>query len=136
MSRTLFWYIFLDLLRIFGMASAVLTGIMSFGGLLRPLTEHGLGPGQVTKMLTYTLPAMWTYALPVAALFATTMVYGRLGADNELNACRAAGLSALSIATPAFVLGGVVMASSFTFLFFIVPNFSLRVERVIYSNIA
>jgi len=31
--------------------------------------------------------------MPIAALFATTMVYGRLAADNELQACRAAGIN-------------------------------------------
>ncbi|CAN5423984.1 hypothetical protein BH09PLA1_BH09PLA1_30120 [soil metagenome] len=136
MSRTLFWYIFKDLIKIFLVASGVLTGIMTFGGLLKPLTEHGLDPGQVAKMLTFFWPAMSTYSLPVAALFATTMVYGRLGADNEITACRAAGVSALSIATPAVVLGGIVTLTSFVFLFFVVPKFSLKVEQVIYSNIA
>ena len=47
LSPTLFWYIFKDLIRIFALASGVLAGIMSFGGLLRPLTEHGLDVGQV-----------------------------------------------------------------------------------------
>lgn len=136
MSRTLFWYIFKDLIKIFLVASGVLTGIMSFGGLLKPLTEHGLEPGQVAKMLTFFWPAMSTYSLPVAALFATTMVYGRLGADNEITACRAAGVSAMSIATPAVVLGGIVTLVSFACLFFVVPKFSLKVEQVIYSNIA
>lgn len=136
MSPTLFWYIFKDLIRIFAVAAGVLTGIMSFGGLLKPITEHGLEPAQVGWLLTYFQPAMLTYALPVAALFATTMVYGRLGADNEITACRAAGVSALSIATPAFVLGGLVTLVSFTCLFFVVPRFSLKVEQVIYSNIA
>src|SRR4051794_37094120 len=135
MSATLFWYIFKDLARIFFLALGVLAGIMSFGGLLRPLTEHGLAPGQVFRMLGYFMPAMSTYSLPVAALFATTMVYGRLSADNEITACRAAGVSALSIAAPAFVLGGVVSLISFLFLFFIVPVCSLQVEKIIYSNI-
>ena len=88
MSRTLFWYIFRDLLRIFFMASGALAGIMSFGGLLRPLTHQGLDASQVGRMLSYLTPAMTTYSLPVAALFATTMVYGRLSADNELTAAR------------------------------------------------
>ena len=136
MSRTLFWYIFKDLLRIFLLASGCLAGIMSFGGLLRPLTEHGLGAGQVARILGYFMPAMQTYSLPVAALFATTMTYGRLSADNELTACRAAGISALSIALPAFVLGLVVSLISFAFLYFVVPICSLQVERIIYSNIA
>src|SRR5690606_5553408 len=86
MSRTLFWYVFRDLLKIFLLASAGLAGIMSFGGLLRPVTEHGLDSTQVVQILTYFLPAMTTYSLPIAALFATTMVYGRLSNDNEITA--------------------------------------------------
>src|SRR4051812_42482749 len=105
MSRTLFLYIFKDLLRIFLLTTGALAGIMSFGGLLRPLTEHGLDVGQVVRMLSYSMPAMTTYSLPIAALFATTMVYGRLSADNEITACRAAGISHFNLALPALVLG-------------------------------
>src|SRR3954471_16876245 len=101
MSRTLFLYIFRDLLRIFVLTSGALAGIMSFGGLLRPLTQNGLDVGQGGKILTYFMPAMSTYSLPVAALFATTMVYGRLSGDNELTAMRAAGISYIKIAMPA-----------------------------------
>src|SRR4051794_17690257 len=136
MSRTLFSYIFKDLLRIFFLTSAALAGIMSFGGLLRPLTEHGLNAGQAAKMLSYFMPAMTTYSLPIAALFATTVVYGRLAADNELVACRAAGISFVSIGLPAVVLGLVVALISLLFLCFIVPVFTLKVEKVIYSNLA
>src|SRR5688500_7069670 len=136
MSRTLFFYIFKDLLRIFFMTSGALAGIMSFGGLLRPLTEHGLNAGQAAKMLSYFMPAMTTYSLPIAALFATTVVYGRLAADNELVACRAAGISFFSIGLPGLVLGLAVALISLMFLCFIVPVFTLKVERVIYSNLA
>src|SRR5579862_8166885 len=97
-GRTLFWYIFRDLFKIFAMANGALAGIMSFGGLLRPLTHQGLDIGQVGKLLAYFNMAMLTYSLPIAALFATTVVYGRLSADNELTACRAGGMSHLSVA--------------------------------------
>ncbi len=136
MSRTLFWYVFKDLMRIFVMASLCLAGIMSFGGLLKPLTDQGLDAAQVGKILLYFIPAMLTYSLPIAAIFATTIVYGRLSADNELTGCRAAGISYLSIATPAIVLGLVVSLCSIVCLCFVVPGFSYKVEQVIYSNIA
>jgi lipopolysaccharide export LptBFGC system permease protein LptF len=136
MSRTLFWYVLRDLLRIFLMTSGALAGIMSFGGLLRPLTEHGLDASQVSKMLTYFTPAMTTYSFPIAALFAATMVYGRLSADNELTACRAGGISYLSMTLPALVLGLTVALISLLFLCFVVPIFTLKVEQVIYSNLA
>src|SRR3954463_9814030 len=129
MSRTIFFYIFKDLMRIFLLTSGALAGIMSFGGLLRPLTEHGLNAGQAARMLTYFMPAMTTYSLPVAALFATTVVYGRLAADNEITAMRAAGMSFLSISPPAVVLGLVVAITSLMFLCFVVPVFTLKVEQ-------
>src|SRR3954468_6352840 len=139
MSRTLFFYIFKDLLRIFFMTSGALAGIMSFGGLLRPLTEHGLDAAQATKMLSYFMPAMTTYSLPIAALFATTVVYGRLAADNEITAMRSAGIGWHpfgGISMPACVLGLLVALISLLFLCFIVPVFTLKVEQVIYSNLA
>src|ERR1700753_1295531 len=110
MSRTLFAYIFKDLLKIFVMASGALAGIMSFGGLLRPLTREGLDAGQVARTLTFFGPAMTPHSSPVAALFATAVVYGRLAADNELTACKAGGISLLSLTVsgPALVLGLIV----------------------------
>lgn len=141
MSKTLFWYIFWSLLKVFVMATASLAGIMSLAGLLRPLTNYGLDMGQVNRMLAYLTPAMCTYSLPVSALFAATTVYGRLSADNELTAMRASGISYLSarrfsIALPALVLGLVVAVASLLMLCFVVPLFSLLAQEVIYSNIS
>jgi lipopolysaccharide export LptBFGC system permease protein LptF len=136
MGRTLFWYLFRDLLKIFFMANGALTGIMSFGGLLRPLTHQGLDVAQVGTLLGYFSIAMVTYSFPIAALFATTVVYGRLSADNELTACRAGGLSHVMVALPAFILGIFVAILSLVFLCFIVPVYTMKVEQTLYSNMA
>ena len=136
MSRTLFKYIFWDLLRIFMLTNGALSGIMSFAGLLRPLTQNGLDAGQVGQLLTYFTPSMMAYSFPIAALFSATVVYGRMNSDSEILACRAGGISHLAIAAPAMLLGAVVMAISMAFLCFIVPAFTLKVEKVIFSNLA
>src|SRR3954463_7527337 len=135
-SPTLFWYIFKDLLKVFMLANGALAGILSFGGLLRPLTEQGLEAWQGGLLLTYFTPAMTAYSLPIAALFATTVVYGRLSADNEILACRAGGLSHLSLALPASILGLLVALFSALLLLFIVPIYTLKVEQVVYANLA
>src|SRR5687768_7878372 len=116
----------------------VIAGIMSFAGLLRPLAERGLDGGQMLRMLAWLLPAMATYSLPVAALFATTFVYGRLAADNEVVAMRAAGIPTglTGLCLPALVLATLVMGANFTLLSFVVPAANLQVERVVYSNLA
>ena len=136
MSKTLFWYVMRDLLRVFLMTSVTLAGIMSFGGLLKPLMQYGLSGGQVAKMLMYFMPATQTWSLPIAALFATTVVYGRLAADNELTACRAHGISFLTMALPAFWLGIILACVSFACLSFVVPRFTLRAEKVAFQSLA
>ncbi|HWB53237.1 MAG TPA: LptF/LptG family permease, partial [Tepidisphaeraceae bacterium] len=136
MSRTLFSYVFRDLLRIFLLALGVLAVIMSFGGLMRPLTRQGLEAAQIGQALAYLLPAMMTYALPIAALFATTFVYGRLSADNEITACRAGGISYLSMVMPALLLGLMVSIASLLMLCFVVPGLTWKVEELATQNLA
>jgi lipopolysaccharide export LptBFGC system permease protein LptF len=137
MSHTLFWYVFRNLLSVFLLASGVIAGIMSFGGLLKPLTETGLDVAQVGEMLAYAMPAMTTYSYPIAALFATTAVYGRLSSDNEVTAVRAAGISlgVFGLGFPALVLGLIVSFCSLLFLSFVVPAMTLKVEKTVVSNI-
>ena len=137
MSKTLFWYVFKQLLAVFGLASGVIAGIMSFGGLLKPLMDNGLNLPQVGKMLCYAMPAMTTYSYPIAALFACTVVYGRLAADNEVTAVRAAGISLgpLGLGFPSVVLGLLVSSLSLVLLSFMVPAATMRVERTVVSNL-
>ena len=136
MGRTLFQYLFKDLVRIFFFSAVVLAGIMSFGGLLRPMTLYSLNALQVGEMWLYLMPAMMSYSLPIAAVFATSMVYGRLSADNELTGCRSAGIGYGSICGPAIALGIFSAILSLLFLGFVVPFFSLQAQKVIFANAA
>lgn len=136
MGKTLFRYLFKDLVRIFVFSAIVIAGIMSFGGLMRPLTLYSLDALQVLQMWLYLMPAMMSYSLPIAAVFATSMVYGRLSADNELTACRGAGIGYGAICAPAISLGLFSAILSLLFLSFAVPFFSLQAQKVIFANAA
>lgn len=136
MSKTLFWYILRDLLKIFFMTAGVLGGILSFAGLLKPMMKQGLSAPQMLQMLGYLTPMTQTFAIPFAALFATTMVYGRLSADNELTACRATGISFGVLTLPAFFMGLALALICLLSLCWVVPTYALKVERTAWSNIA
>ena len=141
MNKTLFWYIFGNLFRVFLMTTAGLAGMMSFAVLLRPLTENGLEFNQVNRLLLYSLPA-------VSRLFIARqrVVRHHDGLRPILRRQRDDGHARLrdqlfsarrfSIALPALVLGLVVAVISLLMLCFIVPAYSEKVEEVIYSNIA
>lgn len=138
MGPTLFRYIFKDLVKVFLLAAVSIAGILSFAGLLRPLTERGLGAEEALRILLWLMPAMMAYSLPVAALFATTFVYGRLSADNETVAAKAAGIPAApgGLLWPAIVLAAGLGAVSLGMLCFVVPAANLQVEQAIWSNLA
>lgn len=138
MGLTLFRYIFRDLVKVFLLAAASLAGILSFAGLLRPLTERGLGAEEAVRILIWLMPAMLSYSLPVAALFATTFVYGRLSADNESTAAKAAGIPAspAGLLLPATMLAALLGLVSFGALCFLVPAANLQVEQTVWSNLA
>ncbi|HEC01947.1 MAG TPA: LptF/LptG family permease, partial [Phycisphaerales bacterium] len=92
MLFTLHRYIFRELFRVFLLAAVGLTLILSLGSILQPVQEFGLGSRQVVHLMGYFLPITLTFVLPMAALFAGALVYGRFASDNEYDACRATGV--------------------------------------------
>ena len=81
------------------------------------------------------MPAMLAYAIPIAALFAAVLVYWRMSTDNELTACRAGGISFISIVMPAFVMGLVVASADLVFLNYVVPQFLQKTERAVVRDL-
>ncbi len=129
MVFTLHRYVFRELLRVFLLATIGLTLILSLGAILRPVQEFGLGPRQVLHILTYFLPISLTFVLPVAALFASALTYGRFAVDNEIDACRASGVSLLTLIYPGFVLALLVAIANLLLSFHVMPYFVHLAEK-------
>jgi len=129
MVFTLHRYIFRELLRVFVLAAVALTVMLSLGSILRPVQEYGVGPRQVIHLMGYFLPITLTFILPMAALFAGALVYGRLTSDNELDACRASGISLLTLVYPGFVLAIIVAIANLLLSFHVMPTFVRLAEK-------
>ena len=129
MVFTLHRYIFREVIKVFILATVALTLMMSLGSILRPVQEFGVGPGQVLRLMIYFLPVTLTFVLPMAALFATTLVYGRLANDNELDACKASGISVLTLVYPGFILAVIVATANLLLSFYVMPAFIHQAEN-------
>ncbi len=136
-------YIFRELFKVFLLTALALALMMSIGSILRPVQEHGIGPSQVVSLMIYFLPVTLTFILPIAALFAASLVYGRFAADNELDACKASGISLLTLVYPGAVLALVVSISTLLLSFYVMPTFvalseeSLKADakQILFRNI-
>jgi len=126
---TLHKYIFRELFRIFLLAVVALALMLSLGSILQPVQEYGVGPRQVLSLMGYFLPITLTFVLPMAALFACSLVYGRFASDSELDACRASGISLLRLVHPGLALAIMVTIANLLLSFYVMPVFVLRAEK-------
>ena len=129
MLFTLHKYIFRELLRIFILAVVALTLMLSLGSILQPVQEYGVGPRQVIHFMGYFLPITLTFVLPMAALFACSLVYGRFAGDSELDACRASGISLIRLVYPGLALAIMVTTANLLLSFYVMPVFVHRAEK-------
>lgn len=110
--RTLHWYILREMLVAVAIAVMVCTGLLLLGNLLKEilglLMSGQATLGLVMKGIGLLIPFVWAFALPMGALTAALLVYGRLSADQELTAARANGIGLISLAVPAVGLSLVM----------------------------
>ncbi len=123
MLLTLHSYILRELLKNFLLSVLTLTTVFTLGGgLYNSIRHEGVGPADLFNVLPMLLPIAVTYTMPISALFAVTMLYGRLAADNEFVACRAAGINIHWLFTPAILLAVVVTVVSLFSMNVLIPS--------------
>lgn len=97
-------YVLFELLQIFLLTLAGLTALIFVGLLGREAVSKGLGLGPLLRMAPYLLPQAMQFAVPGTMLLATTSVYGRLSAFNEVVAAKSMGISPWALAKPTIIL--------------------------------
>ena len=126
-------YIFKNVLGACLGAVALFTFVLTLGNVVRDLLGHVLA-GQF-PLLTFVrlvwlwVPAMAIYALPMGLLTGVLLTLGRLSADSEITAMRAAGISLGRIARPVLVLGAVASAAAIYINFQSMPHARVEYEQ-------
>ena len=114
--------ILIELVKIFSMALVALTGIILVAGIISEAMKNGFGPTQILAIIPLLLPSLLPYTVPTTTLFATCIVYGRLSADNEILALKAAGAHIIHVIWPAILLGVVTAVVTMIFYLDIIPH--------------
>jgi lipopolysaccharide export system permease protein len=102
-----------------GLFAFVLTVGNVVRDLLGFLVAGQLAPGLFLELLLLIPPFVLSYALPIGVLTGVLLVLGRMSADQEITAVRAAGLSLGWVARPILVLAvlGVALDLAINFKF-------------------
>jgi lipopolysaccharide export system permease protein len=127
--RLLQKYLLGELIRVFIFVVSVLTVLLVFVGAFGQISENNLGPAQLIEILPYLVPSLLPYTIPATMLLTVTVVYGRVAADHEITAAKAAGISAMSLLWPAFIMSAVLSVVSLLLTDQVIPWALTNIER-------
>ena len=117
LHRMVLW----EMVKVFTISLLAITGIMLMGGVVAEASQHGLGLAQLAVIIPLMIPSTLPWTIPATTLFAACLVYGRLAADNEVLAIKAAGISLFKVIWPGVLLGLVISVSTMGLYYRIIP---------------
>lgn len=105
-----------------GLLSAVGVALGTLSDLAAQISNDDLPIAIAVKIFFYQIPEFVAYAIPIATLLATLIVYGRLNSDRELVALRSLGINLYQIVLPALFFSIIITLISTITNELIVPH--------------
>ena len=104
-----------------GLFSALGIAVGSLFDLLAQVRESRLLFDVALKVMALKMPEFIGFALPMAVLLATLIVYSRLSGDSEIIALRSLGISVYRLVLPALLFSILTTAITFVFKDQVIP---------------
>lgn len=128
-------YVLSELLQVFLLTLAGLTALIFVALIGKEAIKKGLGLGPLLRMTPYMLPQAMQFAVPGTMLLATTSVFGRMSASNEIVASKALGISPWVFARPTLVLAAITSLGAVALNDLAVSWGRLGVQRVFVESL-
>ncbi len=99
--------------------------------IITPVLSGQLGYGVALQLILMLFPAVAPFALPMGVLTGVLLTLGRLSADSEVTAMRAAGISLPRLARPIFILAILGGLAGLYANFKAMPHGRLKYEKML-----
>ena len=136
MSRRLDRYVFGEILVPFALGVAAFTFILLIARIVKLVElviNRGVPALQTLQLFSYSLPFFLELTVPPAMLLAILVALGRLSADSEIIALRAAGVSLVQIARPVAVFAIITWALTSLLSLYVRPWGHAALRGVLYE---
>ncbi|MGQ9837996.1 MAG: LptF/LptG family permease [Cyanobacteriota bacterium] len=98
--------------------------------LAERLVEGSIPPLTVLRLLALDMPEMVVLGMPIAAFFATMLTLGKLSANSEITALRAAGIPYTRIFMPLLLVGLLMSLSAFGISNVLLPASKQQIREI------
>jgi lipopolysaccharide export system permease protein len=109
-------YILKEFFHSFTLSIVVFTFVLLVGNIIMLadlIINKGVNAISVLKLFFYLVPWLLSFTLPVAALTAVILTFGRFSSDGELTAMKASGISLYRMSLPVIMLGIIFSFAAF-----------------------
>jgi lipopolysaccharide export system permease protein len=132
--RILTRYVVFEWMKVFLLTLIGFTVVIYVGLIGKEAVDKGIGLGPLLQMCPYLLPQAMQFAVPGTMLLATTSIFGRMAAYNEIIAIKSLGISPMVLVWPILVLA-VLMSFAETVLNDVAMSWGrLGVQRVFLAS--
>jgi lipopolysaccharide export system permease protein len=128
-------YVIGQVVRSFLLALLTITAVFVLLTVMTVATREGLPPADILRLIPYVIPGSLPYTIPVAMLFAVSVIYGRLASDNEVIAVKTAGLSAMTVIWPSLWTGFALSAALYLLSSTAIPRANHFAKKMIFNNL-
>jgi len=101
-------YLLKEIFIMFLLSLLVFTFALVAGNMIKLadlVINKGIDIALVGKLFLFLIPFLLSYTIPMSALSATLLVFGRLSSDNEITAMRAHGINLYKLTSPLLIAG-------------------------------
>ncbi len=122
--KTIHWYIFRELLKIFFISSIFLTTILLLEQVLymaEMISNRGLSFWEGVKLMTFTCPVFMILSIPLSVLIASVTVLNQISGDNEYVAMKTSGWSFLFLMRPVMLFSVLTYLATSFIVFYAIP---------------
>ena len=118
----------------FLLSVVVFTFVLLVGNIIQLadlVINKGVDVFSVLKLFFFLIPWLLSFTLPIAALTAVILTFGRFSGDGELTAIKASGIGLFRISSPLLILGIIFSFIAFYMNDQVSPNASFASRKVV-----
>jgi len=127
-------YVLKEFFHSFFLSLIVFTFVLLVGNIIQLadlVINKGVDALSVIKLFLFLIPWLLSFTLPIAALTAVILTFGRFSTDGELTAIKASGIGLVRVATPLLILGVIFSFVAFFMNDQVSPTASFESRKVI-----